>query len=88
MEYFFNLVRSSVNKCVRVDKPLKLWDLADRLRQIMDCTRTTTSNSKFNNPPTENLSLRSRPAREWNDSVGESPTALLPRLGLKPEANS
>jgi hypothetical protein len=23
-----------------------------------------------------------------NDSVGEFPTALLPRLGLKPEANS
>jgi hypothetical protein len=46
------------------------------------------SNSKSNNPPTENLSLRSRPAREWNDTAGESSTALLPRLGLKPEANS
>jgi hypothetical protein len=46
MEYSFNLVRSSVNKCVRVDKPLKLCDLADRLRQIMDYTRTTTVNLK------------------------------------------
>jgi hypothetical protein len=36
MEYPFNLVRDSVNKCVRVDKPLKLCDLADRLRQIRD----------------------------------------------------
>lgn len=46
MEYPSNLVRDSVNKCVKADKPLKLCDLADRLRQIRDCARITTVNLK------------------------------------------
>jgi hypothetical protein len=46
MEYLFNLVRSSVNKCVKPDILLRLCDLADRLRQITGSAPRAEANLK------------------------------------------